>query len=284
MDASLQLFQQNEHAQSIKIGSVQLVHTSILKYNTISNALFDYIFANFAASKCIDWWHPDVITKCGMLPKDGSSFYEEIENASLYCYVYRVYLTFVKVEVLSIDPPLVKLPRFLPKKQIQEWVKLSTSLQLGLLLIKTQDPKNENAYNSARIVNGTFIKHNHSSVTMKTFQYIQNRIPAFDFNRAEKFQILHYRPGGHYALHYDYFKTNHDLERLGNRLATFMVILKRADIGGSTLFPELGVNFNPRVGDAVIWFNMNPDYSCADGSKHGACPVIKVEPLIGKIV
>lgn len=67
-----------------------------------------------------------------------------------------------------------------------------------------------------------------------------------------------------------------------------MAILKTAKEGGGiknrkklriiiilgTIYPNAGVTFVPRAGDAVVWFNMNPDYTRADYSLHGACPVI----------
>uniref|UniRef100_A0AC34FJH2 Prolyl 4-hydroxylase alpha subunit Fe(2+) 2OG dioxygenase domain-containing protein n=1 Tax=Panagrolaimus sp. ES5 TaxID=591445 RepID=A0AC34FJH2_9BILA len=54
-----------------------------------------------------------------------------------------------------------------------------------------------------------------------------------------------------------------------------MAILKTADIGGGTIYPSIGVTFQPEPGDAVVWLNMDTDYGRSEGSLHGACPVVK---------
>ncbi|KAI1712906.1 2OG-Fe(II) oxygenase superfamily domain-containing protein [Ditylenchus destructor] len=139
--------------------------------------------------------------------------------------------------------------------------------------ILVKDSLDRDIWQDSLIVNGTFIPHHFSGSIAKSFNFMQARIPAFSLHRAEQFHVKKYRHGGHYAPHLDFLIVNPE-EQFGNRIATFMVILKPADIGGGTVFPNAGINFQPKVGDAILWLNMDPDYNFAQGSFHGACPVL----------
>ncbi|KAH7719752.1 Protein C01B10.10 [Aphelenchoides avenae] len=138
-----------------------------------------------------------------------------------------------------------------------------------------KDSLNRNIWQDSLVVNGTFIRHSHSPPLVNSFNHMQNRIGALNLAKSEMFHVKKYRPGGHYAPHLDYLVVMPPGEdHLGNRIATLMLILKPAELGGGTVFPNAGVHFRPAAGDALLWMNMNPDYSVAQGSFHGACPVL----------
>uniref|UniRef100_A0AC34R8N8 Fe2OG dioxygenase domain-containing protein n=1 Tax=Panagrolaimus sp. JU765 TaxID=591449 RepID=A0AC34R8N8_9BILA len=158
---------------------------------------------------------------------------------------------------------------------IKEFLDLSKILNHRDLVIEADEDGNRHAKTSVRIVKGLFLPHYFHPTTQYTFEFIRTRFPTINFHAAEEYQILNYVPGGHYAPHWDYFDLEDNYRVLGNRMITFMVILKTAKIGGGTIFPKMGITFQPKPGDAVIWFNQNPDDSKADDSLHGACPVLK---------
>ena len=53
---------------------------------------------------------------------------------------------------------------------------------------------------------------------------------------------------------------------------TYMMYLSEVD-GVRTVFSSVGVSQQPRVGDAIIWFNIRSDGSFDSRSYHTGCPV-----------
>jgi hypothetical protein len=81
---------------------------------------------------------------------------------------------------------------------------------------------------------------------------------------GEGFALLRYQPGQQYLPHCDWIDpereaTRADLQRWGQRVATCVVYLNDGFEGGSTAFPELGLDFRGAVGEAFIWDNLRPD-------------------------
>ncbi|CAL2038856.1 unnamed protein product [Caenorhabditis brenneri] len=66
---------------------------------------------------------------------------------------------------------------------------------------------------------------------------------------------LSYSPGGHYSAHHDSLKFQGEepeqahLEN-GNRMVTFIIAIKKADVGGGTVFPYLHTTVRANPGDA----------------------------------
>ncbi|KAH7696391.1 CBN-PHY-4 protein [Aphelenchoides avenae] len=184
-------------------------------------------------------------------------------------------LMFIRTEVLSVSPPIVKYHQLLPQGQVEDFIRETDAVQMAQGTIMVKDSLNRNIWQDSLVVNGTFIRHSHSPPLVNSFNHMQNRIGALNLAKSEMFHVKKYRPGGHYAPHLDYLVVMPPGEdHLGNRIATLMLILKPAELGGGTVFPNAGVHFRPAAGDALLWMNMNPDYSVAQGSFHGACPVL----------
>jgi len=82
--------------------------------------------------------------------------------------------------------------------------------------------------------------------------------------------ITRYGPGGFYHEHHDFGDHFKD-----NRLYTILLYLNDMDEseGGTTAFPRLNVEVQPRVGRAVSWTNKNPDGSPHWETSHAALPV-----------
>ena len=87
-----------------------------------------------------------------------------------------------------------------------------------------------------------------------------------DFN--EPFQVANYGMGGAYYSHLDYVGGDLDMKRLakeskergwpdyavyGDRMATFMAYMSDVEVGGATVFPNMGISVWPKKGDAVLW-------------------------------
>lgn len=83
---------------------------------------------------------------------------------------------------------------------------------------------------------------------------------GFAVAQQEPLQILHYRAGGHYAAHYDYFDpalpgSRATLAERGQRIATLVMYLQAADAGGGTGFPHARLSLTPRAGSVIYFEN-----------------------------
>jgi prolyl 4-hydroxylase len=103
--------------------------------------------------------------------------------------------------------------------------------------------------------------------------------------RGEPLQILHYQPGGEYKPHFDYFDPAQPgneavLKHGGQRVATLVMYLNDVEAGGSTVFPEVGLDVLPRRGNAV-YFAYTTDEGVLDKrTLHGGSPVSAGEKWI----
>jgi prolyl 4-hydroxylase len=119
-------------------------------------------------------------------------------------------------------------------------------------------------------------------------QCIERRIAELvqvPVERGEPLQILHYQPGGEYRPHFDYFDPKQPgneavLKDGGQRVATLIMYLNDVDAGGSTVFPEVGLDVLPRKGHAV-YFAYSTDSGELDArTLHGGSPVAAGEKWV----
>jgi prolyl 4-hydroxylase len=95
-------------------------------------------------------------------------------------------------------------------------------------------------------------------------------LTGLPYTNLEGVYVTRYLDGGYYDEHVDYgpdFRVD--------RLYTVLLYLNDMEPihGGSTAFPRLNVEVQPRIGRAVSWTNMNPDRSPHLESSHIAMPV-----------
>ncbi len=80
----------------------------------------------------------------------------------------------------------------------------------------------------------------------------------------EAFAVLNYAPGEEASDHHDYLDPTvpayeAELDRLGQRVCTALLYLNDDYAGGETAFPELGLRHRGRTGDALLFFNVDPE-------------------------
>lgn len=102
---------------------------------------------------------------------------------------------------------------------------------------------------------------------------------------GEPIQILHYTPGAEYKPHWDYFDpalpgNEKVLAMGGQRVATLVMYLNDVESGGSTVFPEVGLDVLPRKGNAVYFAYATQDGQLDRRTLHGGSPVIAGEKWI----
>jgi prolyl 4-hydroxylase len=110
---------------------------------------------------------------------------------------------------------------------------------------------------------------------------IDQRIAAlmnWPLEHGEGLQVLHYRVGGEYRPHFDYFPPGQagsarHTARGGQRVATLIVYLNDVENGGATIFPDAGVSVSPKQGNAVYFRYRNGSGQLDPLSLHGGAPV-----------
>ncbi len=103
---------------------------------------------------------------------------------------------------------------------------------------------------------------------------IQNRVCerfALDSRRLEEWQALRYPVGGHFDEHHD--GGLFAFESAGDRMTTVLLYLESPDLGGETVFSQLGLVVEPLEGRLLVWRNLTPDGRLDPAVRHRAAPV-----------
>jgi prolyl 4-hydroxylase len=129
--------------------------------------------------------------------------------------------------------------------------------------------------NAARTSDGMFFERGEAPLIQKIEARISELL-RWPVENGEGLQILRYRPGAEYKPHYDYFDpaqpgTPALLARGGQRVASLICYLNTPERGGSTIFPDVGLEVAPVKGNAVFlsYDRAHPDTR----SLHGGSPV-----------
>lgn len=113
-------------------------------------------------------------------------------------------------------------------------------------------------------------------------QRIENRISdllSVPVSRGEPIQVLNYVPGAEYKPHFDYFDpqfagNDKILQMGGQRFATLIMYLNDVEAGGSTVFPEIGLDILPRKGNALFFSYASEKGDLDALTLHGGSPVV----------
>ena len=98
-------------------------------------------------------------------------------------------------------------------------------------------------------------------------QFLRSRIAAVTelfVTGMEAPSVLHYTPGQRFLPHYDFLDEVHpgheaEIAEGGQRVLTFLLSLNDDYEGGETQFPILGKRYRGRKGNALFFWNVEPD-------------------------
>lgn len=101
----------------------------------------------------------------------------------------------------------------------------------------------------------------------------------------EPAQVMHYSVGEEFRPHYDFLTEDAagwaaQLQRFGQRIATFLLYLNDDFDGGATDFPEVGISHRGQKGDALFWANVDPAGAPDRATLHAGTPPTRGEKWI----
>ncbi|UNK49985.1 2OG-Fe(II) oxygenase [Lysobacter sp. S4-A87] len=179
-------------------------------------------------------------------------------------------------------PAAVLLDNVLSHQECDYLIALSTQ-QMRPSTVVSPD-SGELATIEARSSEGAWFTRGHD----ETIAAIESRLAALmqvPVDHGEGLQVLHYRAGGEYRPHYDYFPPEQPgsvphLARGGQRTASLIMYLNSPDAGGETIFPLAGASFVPRRGSALYFAYCDGRGGLDSSSLHGGAPVAAGEKWI----
>jgi prolyl 4-hydroxylase len=189
-----------------------------------------------------------------------------------------------KVNILfALNAPRVVLfDGLLSDEECEEMVRLSRAKLQRSTVVNAAT--GEYDVHPDRTSSGTHFQRGENPLIRRIERRISELV-ACPVEHGEPIQILHYLPGAEYKPHFDYFDPSLPgnekvLAMGGQRVATLVMYLNDVDAGGSTVFPDIGLDVLPRKGNAVFFAYATEDGQLDRRTLHGGSPVGKGEKWI----
>ena len=164
-----------------------------------------------------------------------------------------------KETVLSENPKIILIENFVNPLQAKHLMKIADDIKKPSTIDTKGDP-----YTLA-----TNVRSSESAHLGKARDAIVKQIEddACDYvgletSYLEPMQVVVYEKGQKFNPHYDFFSPDTpDLPERGNRNKTILVYLNdiKEEDGGATVFPKIGLKYQPKAGNALYFENMNAD-------------------------
>uniref|UniRef100_A0A1D1ZU81 Fe2OG dioxygenase domain-containing protein n=1 Tax=Auxenochlorella protothecoides TaxID=3075 RepID=A0A1D1ZU81_AUXPR len=195
-------------------------------------------------------------------------------------------------QLLSIYPRAYIFPKFLSEAEADKMVELAASrlAPSGLALKRGDDP---NQQKDVRTSSGTFLSSGMDKTgTLRSVEEKIAAVTGVPSAYGEPFNVLRYENGQHYHSHLDAFPEKDYGPQSSQRIATMLLYLTDVEEGGETTFLlegkdgldrlrnidytkcDTGIQVKPRKGDALLFWNINPDGSLDQHALHGGCDVV----------
>jgi len=186
----------------------------------------------------------------------------------------------VKVVMALRQPRVIVFSDLLSEDECDGIVALATKRLVRSETVATAADGSE--VNAARTSDGMFFERCETELIRR----VESRIATllrWPLDHGEGLQVLRYRPGAEYQPHYDYFDPGHVstpniLKRGGQRVGTLVIYLNTPEAGGSTIFPDIGLDVAPVKGNAVFFSYDRPHPSTQ--TLHGGSPVVAGEKWV----
>lgn len=198
-------------------------------------------------------------------------------------FISSIQLIAANIEVLSESPKVVVVHGFLSEEECAHLIEIAKPALLRSTVVDLDSKVSK--LDDRRTSQGMFFPYNMNDSIVAA---IEERIAKFTNiprENGENIQVLHYDVGGEYQPHHDYFDIStvggrYHCQRGGQRRASFLMYLNTPEAGGETIFPRLNIKVKPVKGDALLFYNSDPQGNVDPLSLHGGAPVIAGEKWI----
>jgi len=208
------------------------------------------------------------------------------------------------LRVISCSPRAFEIDDFLSQTEVDHIMYLTTGMKLHRSTTASgseKDPTAEDGTKDTRTSLNTWVYREKDAVIDTIYRRAadllrideallrprsEDEYPEMDSRRsiAEALQLVHYDVGQEYTAHHDFGYSKILQKAQPARFATLLLYLNEGMEGGATQFPRWvnaetseGLNVEPKVGKAVLFYSQLPDGNMDDWSHHAALPVKKGE-------
>jgi prolyl 4-hydroxylase len=185
--------------------------------------------------------------------------------------------------VTRVNRPLIAvLDGVLSEEECDELIRLSAKKMHRSTTVDPISGKHEVI--ADRSSEGTFFALNADPFIARLDRRIAE-VMNWPVENGEGLQVLHYNVGGEYKPHFDYFPPEDPGSHVqmtigGQRVSTMVMYLNEVEEGGTTIFPELGLEVVPKKGSAVYFEYTNSQNQLDRLTLHGGSPVTRGEKWI----
>ena len=188
-------------------------------------------------------------------------------------------INYTNTDLSPIDRCSLKYDR----EKVYEFDNLLTKNECDMI-IEMAKPKiskstvlSNESFHSGRTSSHVFLPSNHQLLKkIDNIVYSYLGIPKENY---ENLQVVNYKSTEKYDAHYDACDTSEEIckndiqTRGGLRYATFIFYLNNNFTGGETEFPKRNIRAVPKIGKAVLFFNLNDNNTDRrDKSFHAGLP------------
>ena len=196
--------------------------------------------------------------------------------------VVRAFDRDVRIVMSMRNPRVVVFGGLLSDAECDELIELSRPRLARSETVEVSTGGSE--VNAARTSAGMFFERGENPLCARIEQRIATLV-NWPVENGEGLQILHYRTGGQYAPHFDYFPPDDagsaaHLAQGGQRVASLVIYLNDVEDGGATVFPEIGLTVGPKKGAGVYFEYCNSRGQVDPSTLHGGLPVLRGEKWI----
>ena len=205
-----------------------------------------------------------------------------INILSLIIFLIILLLILLIILYKSNSYTIREIPNFLSKEECEYIKQLSTN---KLFQSKLFMKDGEGLDNTVRDSKQCWLNDTDDEMIQKLSQRIAKET-KIDISLHEDLQVVKYDSNGFYKPHYDACDSTQqdtciDMNKdMGPRYITFIIYLNDDFEGGETYFPNINKKIIPKMGKAVIFYNVDKKGVILNKSLHGGLNVINGEKWI----
>ena len=208
------------------------------------------------------------------------------------------------LKVASVTPRAFVIDNFLTSEECKHLIQMSQEQGLHASTLHSGSDAAQTTDLSTRSSTNTWLPRATSDVTERIYEKAakvlnidpelfqkHSETDARHHSIAESLQVVRYKKGGEeYHPHHDFVYPSIQHRYQPTRFATLLLYLNTVPEGGETRFPRAvnsqfaeGVEIQPVVGRAVLFYNMLPDGNVDDLSQHGSNPTTDHEKWLANL-